>query len=100
MGSGWQFMAIMLTSFGTFFFLNWRARHIGIMNFGIFSVTESQLTGMTMFALTGTLGCDIWTVSIFGLAEVRDLLVVFVVVMGLWTMYGVDLKVHVHFDGV
>merc|ERR1719499_1053213 len=87
---GWRWLVTMMTTWAIFFMLNWRARHIGIMNFGMFSVTESQLVGMSIFLLTGALGCDIWKVSVFGSSvSMNDLVIIFcVLMMGSWTCYG------------
>ena len=67
--------------------MNWRARHEGMMHFGIFSVTETQLLAIAVFTLTGIFGCDIWSMKLLGLIDTKDIVVGFLFFMAIYTSY-------------
>jgi phosphatidylglycerophosphate synthase len=84
-GRTWQFITFMMLAYSVFFMLNWRARHVGMMHFGVFSVTESQFIAIVVQILTGILGCDIWSSKIFNLIDGKDAVMGFFLIMGVYT---------------
>lgn len=78
----------MMMAYGVFFMLNWRARHEGMMHFGVFSVTETQLMAIALFILTGAFGCQIWSMRILGIIDSKDIVVGFLFIVGCYTMYS------------
>ena len=62
--SDWQAVIWILSGYVVFYMINWRARHEGKMNFGIFSVTEAQFIGISAYIITGYFGCNIWNIKI------------------------------------
>eukprot|EP01084_Bolivina_argentea_P260691 440314_1 len=97
LGKTWKFLVVDMMSYGVFFMLNWRARHVGMMHFGVFSVTESQLVGMGIFLFTGMFGCSIWNIDVFGICIISDLLIAFVCISSGLTMYGEYIAVREHY---
>ncbi len=80
-GTSWASHLVMMCGYIVFYMINWRARHEGVMNFGIFSVTEAQYMGMGIYAATGFWGCDTWRVRfpMLGNMSSRSLIAIFAV---------------------
>jgi len=65
-GHSWPSLIVLMCGYVVFYMLNWRARHEGMMYFGIFSVTEAQFLAIFMFIITGYFGGSLWRFRIFG----------------------------------
>ena len=76
---------MMISGYTVFYFVNWRARHEGVMHFGVFSVTESQYVTCLVYIVTGFFGCDTWEKMQFFGFSMRSLLSVFACVVALLT---------------
>eukprot|EP01083_Nonionella_stella_P147964 467659_1 len=66
MGTNWIFISILMAGYTAFFMVNWRARHCGIMHFGIIGVTEGEHFCIMMAIITGAFGPSIWNISVLG----------------------------------
>ena len=74
--------------------LNWRARHVGMMHFGVFSVTETQLMAIGVLIATGVFRCDFWNYDIIpGLIDAKAIVYTILLFFGFYTMYGEYLAV-------
>lgn len=60
----WVMTFMCLSSYFTFYFGHWSAYVTGTLQFGMFDVTEVQVTTYLGFLATGILGPEIWTLSV------------------------------------
>jgi len=93
-GHSWLCLSTLLAGYVVFYMLNYRARHVGYMNFGYFSVTEAQVMGMIIYGITGLFGCNIWLIS-FGhiyhnkiIIDLRTITTFFMIMIALYTSFG------------
>eukprot|EP01083_Nonionella_stella_P012496 35462_1 len=85
-GTTWAFVMILMSAYSVFFMINWRARHEGMMHFGVFSVTEGQLMAVGVGIVTGMFGNDIWRVQVFGV-DCRHLITGVLLVIVMYYVY-------------
>jgi ethanolaminephosphotransferase len=67
MGAGPLSLFVMLNLVVPFFFAQWEEYHTGTMELGYVGVTEGQLVGMLVYALSAALGVDFWLGDLFAL---------------------------------
>ncbi|ELR20677.1 CDPalcohol phosphatidyltransferase superfamily protein [Acanthamoeba castellanii str. Neff] len=68
LGPTWVAQYAIIMSMAGFYAAQWEEYHTGVLDLGIFNVTEAQLSTMGLYVATALLGPSVWlqTITVFG----------------------------------
>ena len=100
-GTNWMGLYVIIMSQIIFYALNWRARHLGQFDFGQFSVDETMLLGMIIFAITSITGPNYWqSLNLFGIISPQIFLLISLSASIIHNCYYALYQVNKHYNSV